>query len=141
MGVDYRVWIVPKERAFLPSSDRVANLGNALRDHNWAPQADVGGQHSQVLELLPAQEAHGNKPARVQPFDASAFTPAWVEFHRQHELVLDWYVQDMNAAGVQYPFTFDPYPDSGSVPYFYIRIILGQDYFYWTGENVTPFPD
>jgi hypothetical protein len=51
---------------------------------------------------------------------------------------MDWHVQDLQQAGVRYPFVFDPYPDSGP-PYFYIRLILGHEYFYETGENVVPF--
>jgi hypothetical protein len=53
---------------------------------------------------------------------------------------LRWDVQDMRAAGVRYPFAFDPFPDSGP-PYFFVYLILGDNYFYYTGENVMPFAD
>ncbi len=63
-----------------------------------------------------------------------------MEFHSQNDLVMDWHVQDLRDAGVHYPFVFDTYPDSGP-PYFYVRLILGHDYFYWTGENEMPFDE
>jgi hypothetical protein len=140
MGVDYRVWVLPRQRSFRPSAEQFARLANALRDGNWAPMPDTPGQGSQIIELLPGNSVAGKKPARVQGFDNIPFTSSWVEFHSQHELVMDWHVRNLREAGVQYPFVFDPYPDSGP-PYFYVRLILGRDYFYWTGENVMPFDD
>jgi hypothetical protein len=35
---------------------------------------------------------------------------------------------------------FVPYPESGHT-YFGVRLIVGHEYFYWTGENVMPFPE
>src|SRR5260221_7282071 len=140
MGVDYAVWLFPQERAFRPNSDQFARLANALRNGNWVPMPTASGQHSQFIELLPGNSVAGKKPARIQEFDSNPFTPSWMEFHSQHELVMDWHVRNLRKAGVQYPFIFDPYPDSGP-PYFYLPLILGQDYFYWTGENVMPFDD
>jgi len=140
MGVDCRVWVFPRQRGFRPNAEQVAALANALRDGGWVPEPKATGQRSAVSELLPGNIVAGRKPARLQGFDREPFTAGWVEFHSQHELVLDWHVQNMRDAGVQYPFVFDPYPDSGP-PYFYIRLILGSDYFYWTGENVTPFDE
>ncbi len=104
------------------------------------PRPEAAGQKSQVSELLPGKSAEEKKLAQVQEFDSEPFTPGWVEFHSQHELVMEWHVQNQREAGVQYPFVFDPYPDSGP-PYFYIRLILGHEYFYWTGENVMPFDE
>lgn len=80
------------------------------------------------------------KPTRTGEFSDEAFTPGWVEFHCEHELVMEWYVKNQKEAGVQYPFVFDPYPESGP-PYFCIRLILGNEYFYWTGETVMPFKE
>jgi hypothetical protein len=141
MGMDYIVWIIPRQRAFRPDALQVANLGNALRDGKWAPRPEAKGQISQVVELLPSNDQQiGEKPARMQEFPQEPFTPSWVEFHSHHELILSWYVQNTNEAGVEYPFTFDPYPDSGP-PYFYIRVALADDYFHWTGENVMPFKE
>lgn len=140
MGVDYQVWIIPKQRAYRPNSEQIANLANALRDDGWVPKPGVPGQRSQVSELLPGDGSAGKKPARVQEFDSQPFTPSWVEFRSEHELVMDWHVQNLREAGVQYPFSFDPYPDSGP-PYFYVRLIVGNDYLYWTGENVMPFDE
>jgi hypothetical protein len=59
MGVDYRVWVIPQQRAFRPSADQFARLPNALRDGNWAPMPDAPGQPSQVLELLPGDGVKG----------------------------------------------------------------------------------
>lgn len=140
MGVDYRVWIFPQQREFRPSAEHVAALANALRDGGWVPTPEAPGQRSQVIELLPGNNVAGKKPAKIHEFDNEPFTPSWVESHCQHELVMHWDVQDLREAGVQYPFVFDPYPNSGP-PYFYIRLILGNDYFYWTGENVMPFDE
>ena len=140
MGVDCRFWVFPRERAFRPTAEQVALLANALRDGSWVPKPEASGQRSQASELLPGNAVTSKKPARVQEFDSQPFTPGWVEFHSQHELVMDWHVQNLLKAGVQYPFVFDPYPDSGP-PYFYVRLILGHDYFYWTGENVMPFDE
>jgi hypothetical protein len=140
MGVDYLVWIIPKQRSFRPTADQLSGLANALRDGCWCPKTDAPGQRSGFSELLPGDSVAGKKPTRTQGFASEPFTPSWVEFHSEHELVLDWHVQNQKEAGVQYPFVFDPYPDSGST-YFYVRLILGHEYFYWIGENVTPFDD
>jgi hypothetical protein len=140
MGVDYVVWIIPKQREFRASAEQVADLANALRDGGWVPKPGAAGQKSKAIELLPGNGSEGNKPARIEDFESAPFTPGWVEFRSQHEFVMDWHVQNLREAGVEYPFVFDPYPDSGP-PYFYVRLILGQDYFYWTGENVMPFAD
>jgi hypothetical protein len=138
MGVDCRVWVIPQHKAFRPTAEQVGNLANALRNDGWVPKPEADGQNSKVIELLPGKYIAGTRPSRAQDFSVEPFTPSWVEFHSEHELVLEWHVQDMKAAGVQYPFVFDPYPDSGP-PYFYVRLILGHEYFYWIGENVMPF--
>lgn len=119
----------------------MANLANALRQGKWVPRPEAKCQNSEVRELLPSNSTQlSKKPMRVHQFADEPFSAGWIEFHSEHELILDWYVQNMEEARVQYPFTFDPYPDSGP-PYFYVRVILGNEYFYWTGENVMPFPD
>ncbi len=140
MGVDCVVWIFPKQRNFRPTPDQFSGLANALRDGGWCPKVESPGQRSNFSELLPGDDHTKNKPKRTQPFTSDPFTPSWVEHHSEHELVLDWHVQNQKEAGVRYPFVFDPYPDSGP-PFFYVRLILGREYFYWTGENVTPFDD
>lgn len=134
MGVDYRVWVIPQQRTFRPSPDQVASLANALREGGWVPKPEAPGQNSEVIELLPGE----SNASRSQKFAAESFTPGWVEFHCQHELLLSWDVLNMTQADVRYPFIFDPYPDFGP-PYFHIYLILGDHYFYWTGENVMPF--
>jgi hypothetical protein len=138
MGVDCVVWIFPKQRIFRPTADQVSGLANALRDGCWCPNPDALGQRSGFSELLPGESVDGNKPVRTQGFASDPFSPSWLEFHSEHELILNWHVRNQREAGVQYPFVFDPYPNSGP-PYFYVRLILGHEYFYWTGENVTPF--
>ena len=138
MGVDYVVWVIPKERLFRPSADQFADLANALRDNGWVPRTDAPGHGSEVRELLPSGNIIRRKPAMVSQFAPEPFTASWVEFHSQHELMLEWNVRDMSSAGVQFPFVFLPYPDSGFT-YFCIRLILGSDYFYETAENVMPF--
>jgi hypothetical protein len=138
MGVDCVVWVIPKERLFRPSVEQFADLANALRDNGWVPKPDAPGQRSEVRELLPSNDVIKRKPAMASEIGPEQFTASWVEFHSKHELVLQWYVNDMALAGVQFPFVFLPYPDSGHT-YFCIRLILGRDYFYYTGENVMPF--
>jgi hypothetical protein len=141
MGINYRVWIIPKQRTYRPDAEQVASLANALRYGRWVPQPQAPGQRSHLFELLPGESVAGKKPFRLQAFDSEPFTPGWVEFHSQHEMVMDWHVQNLRDAAVQYPFTFDPYPDSGP-PYFYVRVVLGNDdYFHWTGENVGEFEE
>jgi hypothetical protein len=140
MGVNYRVWVIPKQRSFRPLADQVANLANALREGEWVPKPDAAGPHSKILELLPSDKPTGLKPVRTHAFTEEAITPGWVEFHSQHELVLHWSVQNQKAAGVQFPFVFDPYPDSGP-PYFQMSLILGDEYFHFTGENVMDFEE
>jgi hypothetical protein len=139
MSVDYQVRVIPQQRDFRPSAEQVASLANALREDRWVPKPEASGQRSEVLELLPGEEA-GKKPVRKQELAPEPLTASWIEFHSQHELVLNWDVRDQHAAGVQYPFNFDPYPDSGP-PYFRIYLILGDNYFHWTGENVMPFDE
>jgi hypothetical protein len=140
MGVDYVVWVIPKQRLFRPGADQIANLANALRDGGWVPKVETPGQRSLVRELLPGESIGRDKPTRASAFDPEPITASWVEFHSEHELVFDWHVQNMQAAGVQYPFVFDPYPASGP-PYFHVRLILGGDYFCHSGENVMPFEE
>ena len=140
MGVDCRFWVIPQRRGFFPSAEQVAAIANALRDGGWVPKPEAPGQRSQAIELLPGNSVAGRKPSRIQEFKSEPFTPSWVKDHCQHELVMDWDVQNLRDAGVQYPFVFDPYPDSPAT-YFYVRLILGHDYFYWTGENVMPFDE
>jgi len=141
MGVDYQVWLIPEDRAFRPSADKVANLANALRDGGWVPPASAEGQRSEILELLPGGDLMRRKPAQVHSFTSEPFTAPWIEFHSQHELVLNWSVNDQRAAGVQYPFSFDPFPDPRMPPYFYVYLILGHDFFYYTGETVMPIDE
>jgi hypothetical protein len=141
MGVDYQVWIIPKQRSFRPNADQVANLANALREGRWVPASEAEGQRSEILELLPGGDTVKKKPARVHTFTTEPFTAAWIEFHSQHELLLNWSVNDQRAACVQYPFSFDPYLNSGSTPYFYVYVVLGHDYFCYTGETVMPIDE
>jgi len=35
---------------------------------------------------------------------------------------------------------FETYPES-EPPYFYVRLIFGNEYFYWSGESVMPFEE
>lgn len=140
MGVDYRVWLIPKDRAFTPAPEQIAALANALREGKWVPLADAPGQRSRVLELLPGGRSMDNKPSRTEPFLSAQFEPSWVASHTGHELVLEWWVDDAAKSDVRFPFNFLPYPQSGFT-YFGIRMILGQEYFYWTGESVMPFID
>jgi hypothetical protein len=53
MGVDYRVWLAPKDRAFKPNAEQIAALANALREGGWVPQPDADAQKSNLMELLP----------------------------------------------------------------------------------------
>ena len=138
MGVDYRVWIIPKQRAHRPDAEQLASLANQLREGGWVPRPEAAGHNSEARELLPSGASAGKKPARATEFPSTPFTPGWVEYHSDHELVLEWYVNDTRMAGVQFPFVFIPYPES-PFTYFCIRLILGKDYFCWTGENVMPF--
>lgn len=140
MGVDCVVWVFPRQRGFRPSAEQFSGLANALRDGGWAPKPDAPGQRSQYNELLPADGGAGKKPTIPLELSSEPIRPSWIESHSQHELVLDWHVLNQRDADVQYPFVFDPYPDSGP-PYFYLRLILGHEYFYWTGENVAPFDE
>jgi hypothetical protein len=140
MGVDYRVWIIPRERAFRPRVDQVASLANAMREGGWVPMPDASGQQSRVDELLAGADKAGRRLRRSHDFTEEPFTPGWVEFHSQNELVLHWDVRNTDTAGVQYPFNFDPYPDS-QPPYFHVFLILGDSYFYRTGDNVLPFDE
>jgi hypothetical protein len=138
MGVDYLAWVIPRQRAYRPNAEQIANLANGLRDGGWVPKAEAPGQNSVVRELLPSDNIMRRMPLRETKFDAEAFTPSWVEFHSDHELVLEWYVKDREETGVQFPFVFIPYPESGG-RYFCVRLILGRDYFYWTGNSLLPF--
>ena len=49
-------------------------------------------------------------------------------FHSEHERVLEWHVKNTQEAGVQYPFTFDLYPESHS-PYCELQLVLGNNFF------------
>jgi hypothetical protein len=124
MGVDYVAWVIPKERLFLPNAQQFADLANALRDGNWVPGTDAPGQGSEIRELLPSANINSKrKPAMVSRFGCEPFAATWVEFHIRHELILEWNVRDSSLAGVQFPFVFLPYPDSGHT-YFCTRLIL-----------------
>jgi hypothetical protein len=96
------------------------------------------GHGSEVRQLLPSDNTVLRKPSLVTKFDAEPFTPSWVEFQSEHELVLEWYVKDMQSAGVKFPFVFIPYPESGN-QYFCVRVIDTKDYVYCTGNNVLDF--
>lgn len=139
MGVDYQVWVIPFERTFRPKADQVANFVNALREGKWVPMP-AADQHSTVLELLPGGDQAHKKPARVHAFTMDPFTPGWIEFHGEHELVFNWAINDQKAAGVRYPFTFDPGSEY-ETPYFYATVLLGHDFFYYTGETVNPLDE
>jgi len=140
MGIDYRVWLVPKDRAFRPNAGQIAALANALREGGWVPRPDADAQRSNLLELLPGGGPIGKKPTRSQLFQETRFEPSWVAFHSDHELVLEWWVNDAAQSRVQFPFTFVPDPESG-FSYFGVRLIIGHEFFYETAENLMPFPE
>jgi hypothetical protein len=141
VGVELKIWILPKSRAFRPEAGQFASLVNALRENQWVPRHDAREQKSQILELLPGKEGPGNrKPVRSHPFDAEPFSTAWVEAKGKNELMLEWCINNQLKAGVRYPFVFDPVPDSGAA-YFDIRLMLGRDYFYEADDHIAPFPD
>jgi hypothetical protein len=140
MGVDYRVWLVPKDRAFKPNAEQIAALANALREGGWVPQPDAAAQRSNLLELLPGGGLIEGKPFRSEPFQETRFEPSWVAFHSDHELVFEWWVNDATQSHVQFPFTFVPYPESGFT-YFGVSLIIGPEYFYEMADNVMPFPE
>ena len=135
MGVDYVVWIVPKDRSFRPTADRVANLVNALRDSKWAPMPDAPQQNSAILEILPSQSIMKQLPRYSMKFEPDPFVPSWIEFHGQHELAFEWYIHDASSAGVRFPFVFVP----GDYQYFSLMVVLGSDYFYERGNSLMPF--
>lgn len=138
MGIDYRVWLVSKDRAYRPDPKQIADLANGLRQNKWVPEPDADEQRSNLLELLSEGGPIGRKPCRSEPFEATPFEPGWVAFHSDHELVFTWWVNDAIKSRVQFPFNFVPYPESG-LTYFGVRIIIGPEYFYETAENVMPF--
>ena len=142
MGVDYIKWVIPKQRDYRPDSKKIANLANALRENHWAPQRASPGQKSALKELLPSIEAGvmSKKPVREEAFTSDSISAEWIENHSSYELVLEWCINNSIEAGVNFPMTFDPFPESGP-PYFNLRVILGHEYFCWTGENVTPFAE
>ena len=139
MGVDCVVWIVPKDRSYRPSADKVAALANALRGGHWAPMPNALGQKSNIREIRPPKGNPSQRLAEMKtPFEHEPLTASSIEFRSKDELILDWYIHDYTAANVRFPFVFVPYPESPS-RYFHIMIDLGSDYFYQTGENVMPF--
>lgn len=141
MGVELQVWVIPKSRSFHPSLEQFAALANALKAANWLPAAGAEGQRTRILELLPGSEVPvSKKPTRVHERDDRPLTDAWLETLAVHEIVLGWNIDNVVEAGVEYPFQFDPYPDSGP-PYFAVRMFLGNDYFYETNECVAPFDE
>lgn len=141
MGVEYCLFIVPKDRTFRPDSRQVANLANALREGDWVPLPQSSGHRSYALELLPtASKGFTKKPAVEHAFQDEEISPAWIDSIRGHELALSWNVQNAHEAKVKYPLTFDPWPESGS-PYFDIRTLDADDYFCESSENVTYLDD
>ena len=91
MGVDYTVWIIPHQRTFRPNAEQFSNLANALSNSRWVPKPEAMGQGSEICELLPCNDAFRRMPERTKKFDPEPFTPGWVEFHSEHELVLRWW--------------------------------------------------
>jgi hypothetical protein len=141
VGVELKIWVAPRVRSFRPEAGQFAGLVNALREGQWVPKHDANEQKSQIVELLPGTEGSGNKkPIRTYPFDANPITAASIEAKSANELMLEWSVNNQREAGVQYPFVFDPDPDSGSA-YFDLRLMLGNDYFYEIDECIAPFAD
>lgn len=140
MGVDYTVWIIPQQRTFRPNGDQVANLANGLTEGGWVPRQEVVPRSLQISELQPGNSGFGEKPGWAREIDPGQFTAGWVALHSQRELVVSWAVNNMLEAGVQYPFTFDPYPDSGP-PYFFISLIQGDEFFYGIDENIMAFEE
>src|ERR1051326_1394761 len=109
MSVELQIWVVPKQRGFRPSLEQVAALANSLQQQKWVPSADAPGQRQRVLELLPGEEGPiSKKPMREHARGDKPFTAAWLECLAEHEVLLEWNVDDSAEAGVQYPFTFDP---------------------------------
>jgi len=100
---------------------------------------EAAGQRSSAFELLPEEDAAGRKLRRPEPFLPAVIDPEWIELHAQREFVMEWWVDDAEEAAVRFPFVFVPYPETPQ--YFGIRVISGPEYFYWTGENVTPLGD
>src|SRR5208282_1891017 len=76
MGVDYRVWLVPKDRAFRPNAAQIAALANALREGGWVPRPDADAQKSKLLELLPGVVRSGKSPAARSCFRRLALSQA-----------------------------------------------------------------
>ena len=141
MGVELQVWLIPKSRSFHPTLEQFAALANALKTARWLPSVGAEGQRTRMLELLPGSEGPvSKKPTRVHERDDRPLTAAWLETLAEHEIVLEWNIDNVMEAGVEYPFQFDPDPDSGP-PYFAVRMFLGNDYFYETNECVTPFDE
>jgi hypothetical protein len=88
--------------------------------------------------LLPGGGAGwiSKRPFNEHPFPAEPISARWIEQLGRNELVLSWHVDNMDEAGVQYPFSFDPWPNAGP-PYFTIQIALGDDYFSQFAENIA----
>ena len=141
MGVELQLWVIPRERVFRPQLDHFAGLANALRKENWVPSLDAHQQRSRVIELLPGSEGPiGKKPIREHTHGERIFSASWLECLTEHEVCLEWKIDNVVEAGAKYPLTFDPYPDSGP-PYFSIRLLWAHDYVYETSECVTPFAE
>ncbi len=139
MGVDCLVWVVPKDRSYRPSAEKVANLANSLRAGRWVPMPDASGQKSNIREISSIKENPSQRLAEIKtPFEREPLTAFLIESRSKNELILDWSVNDIKAANVRFPFAFVPYPKSPS-NYFRVTIDLGLDYFYKTGENMMPF--
>ena len=106
MGVEYKVWIVPHQRTFRPTAEQVASLANSLCESGWVPKQEVVPRSLQISELLPGNSDFGEKPGWAKEMAPGRFTPDWVAFHSQRELVVRWRVNNMLEAGVQYPSVF-----------------------------------
>ena len=115
MGVEYRHFLVPRDRTFRPAPPQLARLVERLVADRWLPRDP------------PALRIDGAEAA-PWPLDVRAFTAL-----AARDVSARWDVDDIHA--LRYPFATPLVEDEG---YYRLRLDLGVDLHHHAGELVDP---
>lgn len=144
MGVEYRRYLLPKQRSFRPTPEMLTNLVHALRRERWllSPEAPELASLPFDTTTLYAHAKHAGfyirQGEQEQPGPAENLGD-YLTARQGQDLLLSWPVESLAAWGLRYPLESLPCDDEDA--YYEFQLHVSQDYVYKCSEYIDPFDE
>jgi hypothetical protein len=141
MGVECKIYLVPRDRTVRPTPTALASLVEALRAGRWI-FADEDARTSPAtfkahLRTAPSGGEHPHAPAAVPPTLA-----AWLEDEAANDVLVRFEHNGLVGASgpLRWPLT-ELVEEIGDEAYLNVELWLGADFIYVCSEQLDPLDD